>query len=279
MRRQQEDQAVVLESRTGRRTMLGGLVASAALAAGGRSALAVQGTPTAGAGTEGQRVYFGWLLATTQLVAVGFDFDAPASAESAAVRAYVCDCVGLPVGMAVWFKGAVDKAMLEGNNDGVSLLSASGNEELVIRAWSDYAVTGAFSGANGVPRKFAAFRAIDGAGIYDVTLDENLVYSGTSTDGSVVQAKSDEMGHVEGSILTAAGETIPFSINTLALLPEEELSRQGLPTDFTRYAANNLQPDSYIALISPGGVFWLGRNGNVRGGQSGNNIIGLDASE
>ena len=259
--------------------MLGSFVAGAALAGTGRAALAAQGTPAAGVGTEGQRVYFGWLMATPQLVAVGFDFDAPASAGSAAVRAYVCDCVGLPEGMAVWFKGSVDKAMLEESEDGVSLISASGNEELVIRAWSDYAVSGAFSGADGVPRKFAAFRAIDGAGIYEVTLDENLIYSGTSTDGSVLQAKSDEMGHVEGSIVTAAGEMISFSVNTLALLPEEELSRQGLPTDFTRYAANNLQPDSYIALISPGGVFWLGRNGDVRGGKGGNNIIGLDAED
>ena len=32
---------------------------------------------------------------------------------------------------------------------------------------------------------FNASRAIDGAGIYEVTLDRNLNYTGTSTDGKI----------------------------------------------------------------------------------------------
>ena len=35
-------------------------------------------------------------------------------------------------------------------------------------------------------------------------------------------------------------------------------------------------PGEYVAVIAPGGSHWLGRSGNVRGGQSGLNIIGLD---
>jgi hypothetical protein len=31
-----------------------------------------------------------------------------------------------------------------------------------------------------------------------------------------------------------------------------------------------------VAVFAPGGSHWLGRSGNVRGGQSGANIIGLD---
>jgi hypothetical protein len=67
-----------------------------------------------------------------------------------------------------------------------------------------------------------------------------------------------------------------FDVLSLARLPKSDLEASGLPSGFTDYADTSHVPDSYIAVISPGGAFWLGRNGDVRGGKPGNNIIGND---
>ena len=62
----------------------------------------------------------------------------------------------------------------------------------------------------------------------------------------------------------------------LALATPARLAARGLPTDYGRYKAVNQVPGEYVAVIAPGGSHWLGRSGNVRGGESGLNIIGLD---
>jgi hypothetical protein len=43
-----------------------------------------------------------------------------------------------------------------------------------------------------------------------------------------------------------------------------------------RYPDEYSRPDTYTAFVAPRGRYVFGRNGNVRGGQSGLNIIGLD---
>ena len=161
----------------------------------------------------------------------------------------------------------------------VLLTSPGGRETLHIGHLDGYAVTGAFTDASGRTSRFAAFRATDGAGIYDVTLDEALRYAGRSTDGSELVGRAFEDGSVVGTIFAANGQEIPFHIETLARLSEEDLQAAGLPTDYRSYADNSLVPDSYVALISPAGLFWLGRSGNVRAGSPGNSIIGLDMGD
>jgi hypothetical protein len=47
-------------------------------------------------------------------------------------------------------------------------------------------------------------------------------------------------------------------------------------TQVFAYPVKGSQPDSYLAFASPGGRNLIGRNGDVRGGTAGNNIIGLD---
>ncbi len=47
-------------------------------------------------------------------------------------------------------------------------------------------------------------------------------------------------------------------------------------THVFHYAQEGSQPDKYVAFASPGGRYLIGRNGDVRGGTAGNNIIGLD---
>src|SRR5687768_13392143 len=102
--------ATVVTNRTGRRTVLGGLLAGGAAVLRGTGqplrAVAAQSTPAAG---EEHHVYFGWLLGTNELAATAFDFGAPDEAGAAPVRAYVCDGLGPPNGMAVWFKGTASE--------------------------------------------------------------------------------------------------------------------------------------------------------------------------
>ena len=67
-----------------------------------------------------------------------------------------------------------------------------------------------------------------------------------------------------------------FAVQSLALATPARLAARGLPTDYGQYKAVNQVPGEYVAVIAPGGSHWLGRSGNVRGGSSGVNIIGLD---
>src|SRR4051812_13212761 len=56
------------------------------------------------------KVYFGWLLTeTSDMAAVAFDVTPPDADGARDVRAYVCDGLGPPDGMAVWFRGPVNE--------------------------------------------------------------------------------------------------------------------------------------------------------------------------
>jgi hypothetical protein len=45
------------------------------------------------------------------------------------------------------------------------------------------------------------------------------------------------------------------------------------------FAEDSPVPDTNVAVMSPGGVCWLGRSGDIRTGETGNHITGLDMSE
>lgn len=225
----------------------------------------------------GQRVYFGWLLGTPEIGAVAFDVSAPNGEDARDVVAYVCNGVGGEEALAVWFKGVVSGALGE-TGETQSLTSAGGQEELLIAALNDHEVFGSFTNAFGQSVRYAATPATGGAGIYEVTLDEDLNYTGTSTDGSRLEARADEEGNVQGTVTTADGEKIEFVSRTLALASPQELAEQGLSENFANFEDRNLIPGEYVAVISPGADHWFGRSGNVRGGSPGANIIGLDKS-
>lgn len=224
-------------------------------------------------------VYFGWLLTeTTDMAAVAFDVSPPDAEGARDVRAYVCDGLGPPDGMAVWFRGPVIEEAVDQLEEVASLTSPGGQETLQIGLLDENEVRGAFTNADGRTSRFIAFPAFDGGGIYEVTLDEDLAYSGTSTDGSTLEGQSSEEGNVEGTITTAAGEQIEFFTQSMALASAELLTEQGLPTTYRQFAANAQVPGEYVAVVAPGGNHWFGRSGNVRGGSPGANIIGLDKS-
>ncbi|MGH2558316.1 MAG: hypothetical protein ACRDJH_04560 [Thermomicrobiales bacterium] len=227
-----------------------------------------------------KQVYFGWLLGSSDIAAVALEVGEPDEAGVRAARGYVCNGLGDEAGVAVWFTGPVDQAVVDRKTgEHVRLSSPTGQETFLIGHLDAYAAAGAYTGADGRTYRYVAFPARDGAGIYDVTLDDNLRYHGMSTDGSELVAQAHADGLVEGTISTADGQEIAFHVQVLALVPEAELAAHGLPASYTQFAANSIVPDAYVALIAPAGVFWLGRNGDIRKGTPGNNIIGLDMCE
>lgn len=236
--------------------------------------LAVGAASDEGKHRGGQSVYFGFLLNTPRLGAVALDLAAPDRAGRRALRAYVCDGFGPPEGMAIWFTGAF--AGRPAGADPQSFVSVSGQEQLVITGVNDRGVYGAFTDASGATAHFVAYTAIDGAGIYDVTLDERLRYTGISTDGARLEARVTSDNAVVGTIKPAAGKRISFKVHNLALASPADLAAHGLSEDYTKYAANSQVPGTYVAVIAPGGSHWFGRSGFVRAGAPGSEIIGLD---
>ena len=220
-------------------------------------------------------IYFGWLLGTSDIGALAFDVGATNRQGERIVRAYVCNGLGGAGGVAAWFRESVNDETVRGGEQTTVLTSAGGQESLTISHLDDHGVGGTFTSANGRTLRFAAFPASDGAGIYYVTLDEGLRYSGTSTNGSMLDGQADEEGNVAGTITTVAGQEIEFAVGSLAYSSAEELSEQGLPANYGQFYEDNLIPDDYVAVASPGGSHWFGRSGNVRSGSPGREIIAL----
>jgi hypothetical protein len=225
-----------------------------------------------------QDVYFGYLLGSPRLAGVAFDVAAPDRNGKRLLRAYVCDGLGVPDGMAVWFKGEIP-ADLESATFPASFTSVGGQETLTITVMNDRRVLGVFSEASGARASFASYPAIDGAGIYQVTLDEGLRYTGISTDGARLDAQANGEGTTVGTIKPAQGKAVDFTVHSLALASPGELAAYGLSQSYLDYAAFNQVPGSYVAVIAPGGSHWFGRSGAVQLGRPGLEIIGLDKKE
>jgi hypothetical protein len=231
------------------------------------------------ASADTHHVYFGWLLGTTDIVAVALDIGVEDSTGMLPVRAYVCNGLGGDDGLAVWFKGSVDPDTILEPGQFAILTSPGEGETLAIGNLNDYGVRGTFTRGDADPVRFATFRAVDGAGIYDVTLDENLHYTGIATNGSTLDAQVLEDGYVSGAITTAEGEEVQVYVQVLALVPPEQLADIGVPLAYTDFAKQSVVPGTYVAVISPGGAFWMGRSGNVRDGRPGTDIIGLNIAD
>lgn len=224
------------------------------------------------AGADKHQVHVGWLLGSPRIAAVAIDVGKRDKQGSRSVAAYVCDGLGSGDGIAVWFKGSIAA-------DGTASLHAPGGATLEIQSFDeDFGGNGVFIESDGKRARFDVAPAQGGAGIYDVTLDHNQHYSGRSTDGAVLDAQINAQGRVVGTI-RHRGDRVRFNLSVLALLPVAELTAAGFPATFTTYAAVASLPGSYVAVITPGGRFWMGRSGAVRAGAPGAEIIGLDKSD
>ncbi|MGD9526077.1 hypothetical protein [Pseudonocardia sp.] len=223
-------------------------------------------------------VYFGYVFGRPEITAVAFDVDPPAADGARTLRAYVCDGLGIPVGLALWFTGTVDPAQTEGLNTVVPLPSASGEETLEIGNFTDYEIRGTFIDSTGGRFRYMSNPATAGAGIYQVTVTPDLTYSGTSTAGDELAGKLRD-GVLTGTLTTWDGKQIPLLQEVLALATPARLAAFGNTGAAREWAANSAVPGEYVAVLSPGGTAAFGRSGNVRKGSPGGDIIGLDKAD
>ena len=195
--------------------------------------------------------YYGKVsMVTDQLVIV---VDKPDAPEGSRIRAYLSDGEPPPGGNIEWFVGTLRGGRFD-------LTSASKKARLTGAVGSD-SVSATVTLPNDQPRRVFAVPAGDGAGIYEVKVDASGLYTGTSESGGRLELHQD--GHsVHGTITMPQGRAVSV-----------------LGYDLTQvfgYQVRGSQPDTYLAFASPSGRYIIGRSGDVRGGTSGTNIIGLD---
>ena len=184
---------------------------------------------------------------------LGVKVDSPDAEGGRRIRVYVSDSEPEPRGDIEWFTGLVT-----GNS--VSLTSVAGRARLRARIESGL-VSGTITYAGGRTRRFFALPAGQGAGIYDITVTPDGRLQGTSEEGGRLTARQDG-DFVQVTVTAADGSSFT-----------------NRPADLTRtlrYTVAGNKPGTYVAIVAPRGRFIFGRNGDVRGGSTGVNIIGLD---
>jgi hypothetical protein len=205
--------------------------------------LAASGIPTEG-------IYYGRLARTVHQLAISVDLaDGQGNRR---LRMYVSD--GLPGGDIEWFVGTVPSS-------GVIDLPSADKKAALRGQLSASDAHGTVTLARGDQHPFFAVPAGDGAGIYDIDVSADKHYTGTSEKGEKLDLS--QTGHdITGTITTPNGRTVTVIAYDL--------------TDVFHYGQEGSKPDHYVAFASPGGRYFIGRSGDVRGGQFGSNIIGLD---
>jgi hypothetical protein len=204
--------------------------------------LAASPTPTPG-------VYYGRVAMTTDKLA--FDIN-PVNGQRQ-LRAYVSDAEPEPDGDIEWFTSPIT-----GNT--FSLTSASKNAKIDGTIAAD-GVSGMLTLPGQPARRYFAGPAGEGAGIYDVTVAADRSHTGTSLEGSRLELKY-ENGMVMGKVTDPGGASVDLLGADL--------------TEAYKYGIQGSTPGTYVAFAAPRGRFLIGRDGNVRGGSAGAQIIGLD---
>jgi hypothetical protein len=204
---------------------------------------------------------------------IGIDAGEPEEGGTREIRAYVCDGLGPPDGKVAWFRGSSE----DGNT--ANLTSSDGEHGLRLALVEDRAF-GTYTDAAGESHPFEAPVAFAGAAVYEMSITEggSRDFSGESTDGGrrFEARDDDEDGRFDGRIFDDIDEVeVDFEVNTLGSADAEELIAAGLPRIYGQYQNNYNVPDSYFAIVSPGGQYWFGRSGDIRGGSVGNNLVGL----
>jgi hypothetical protein len=195
-------------------------------------------------------VYYGRVAMSTDKMA--FDINDLAGGRRQ-LRAYVSDGEPEPAGDIEWFTSPI-------TGDAFSLTSVSGNARIEGTIVAD-GVSGTITLPDSPPRRYFAAPAGDGAGIYDVTVMPDRGHVGTSEEGGRLEL-AYEQGMVMGRVVAPNGEAADL-----------------LGADLTQsyeYGVEGSMPGTYVAFAAPRGRFLIGRNGDVRGGRPGVNIIGLD---
>ena len=204
--------------------------------------LAASPVPTPG-------VYYGRVALTTDKLA----FDINNVNGQRQLRAYVSDAEPEPEGDIEWFSAPAP-------NNTFTITSASKNARIEGTIAPD-GVSGMLTLPNQPPRRYFAGPAGEGAGIYDVTVAADRSHTGTSMEGGKLSLTYKD-GMVMGTVTDPTGASVDL-----------------LGADLThayRMGIEGSMPGTYVAFAAPRGRFLIGRNGDVRGGTTGVNIIGLD---
>lgn len=204
--------------------------------------LAASPVPTPG-------VYYGRVAMTTDKLA----FDINTVNGERRLRAYVSDAEPEPEGDIQWFT-----TPLSGGS--FSLASAGGDARIEGTVSAD-GVSGMLTLPNQPARRYFAGPAGEGAGIYDVTVASDRSHSGTSIEGGKLELTYND-GMVIGKVTDPQGKSVDLLGADL--------------TEAYKYGVQGSVPGTYVAFAAPRGRFLIGRNGDVRGGRPGVNIIGLD---
>lgn len=204
--------------------------------------LAASPVPTPG-------VHYGRVAMTTDKLA----FDINAVNGQRTLRAYVSDAEPEPAGDIEWFVSPI-------SGNAFTITSASGKARIEGTVAAD-GVSGMLTLPDQPARRYFAGPAGEGAGIYDVTVAADRSHSGTSFEGAKLELSYKD-GMVIGKVTDPAGASVDL-----------------LGADLThayKLGVEGSLPGTYVAFAAPRGRFLIGRNGDVRGGSAGLNIIGLD---
>jgi hypothetical protein len=204
--------------------------------------LSVDGQPTPG-------VFHGRVANSTDRL----NFELETTDGNRTVRSYVSDSEPEPAGDIQWFAGPVTGAAF-------TLTSKTGDARMS-GTIADDGIAGELTLPDGVARRFFAAPSGQGAGIYTVEVAEDRRHTGTSTQGAKLDLRF-ENGTVMGTLTAPDGQDYPMLGADLA--------------HAFRYDDEYSKPDTYVAFVAPRGRYVYGRNGDVRGGRPGVNIIGLD---
>jgi hypothetical protein len=169
------------------------------------------------------------------------------------VRVYLSDSEPEPAGDIQWWAEPFTGAEF-------SMTSKNG-EATISGTIADDGVSGEVTLPDGVARRYFAAPSGQGAGIYTVEVAADRHHTGTSEQGAKLDLVYQD-GTVMGTLTAPDGEEYPMLGADLAIA--------------FRYPDEYSRPDTYTAFVAPRGRYVFGRNGNVRGGSSGVNIIGLD---
>ncbi len=205
--------------------------------------LSQEATPTAG-------VYHGRVAMATDRLNVEL---APNPDGSRLVRVYLSDSEPEPAGDIQWWAEPV-------TGDTFSLTSKSG-DATIAGTIADDGISGDVTLTDGVPRRFFAAPSGQGAGIYTVDVASDRRHTGTSAQGAKLDLVYRD-GTVMGTLTSPDGEEFPMLGADLA--------------GAYRYTDEYSKPGTYTAFVAPRGRYVYGRDGDVRGGRFGLNIIGLD---
>ena len=169
------------------------------------------------------------------------------------VRSYVSDSEPEPAGDIQWFAETVTGPQF-------NLTSKMGDAK-ISGIIADDGISGELTLPDGVTRQYFAAPSGEGAGIYTVQVAADRRHTGTSEQGATLDLRM-EKGTVMGTLKSPDGTSYAMLGADLA--------------HAYRYNDEYSKPDTYVAFVAPRGRYVFGRSGNVRGGSTGVNIIGLD---